>query len=147
MGLLYDYFTAPDDAAAAEVIDWVGGPNARDKQAGIDLYPSAHVTIDPGTQLTWVAMMETDPSGTIPESELGKILVVKDEDESVVCRLSAAACDALAQLAIEPDNPAALAQLEGLGEPDAVVEAASELIKLATVAKDRGWSLYVWYAV
>lgn len=28
MGVLYDYFSAPDDAAAAAVIDRVGGPGA-----------------------------------------------------------------------------------------------------------------------
>lgn len=147
MGILIDYFTAPDDAAAAEVINWVAGPDVHDKQAGVEPYPTAIVTIDRGTQVTWIAMMDSDPSGTTPESELGKVLVLEDEGERVVYRLSNAAHEALVRLAVDPEDPAALAQLETLGEPDNIIECVSELIKLATLAKERGWPLYVWLCV
>lgn len=147
MGILIDYFTAPDDTAAAEAINWVGGPAGGDEQTGAKPYPSATVTIDRGAQVTWVGMMQSDPSDTTPESELGAVLALEDDGEIVVCRLSTAAHDALVRLAVAPEDPTALAQLEALGEPDNIIECVSELIKLASLAKDRGWSLYVWFCV
>ena len=75
------------------------------------------------------------------------MLALENDGEVVVCRLSAAVHEALVQLAATPEDPDALAQLEDLNEPDDIIERVSELIKLATLAKERGWSLYVCFAV
>lgn len=147
MGILIDYFTAPDDAAAAEVVHWIGGPGKGNERTGAEPYPSATIAVDRGAQVTWVGMMQSDPSDTIPESELGAVLALENDGEVVVCRLSAAVHEALVQLAATPEDPDALAQLEDLNEPDDIIERVSELIKLGALAKERGWSLYVWFSV
>ena len=147
MGLLFVYFTAPGDAAAAEVIDWVSGPDVPDEQTGAEPYPSAEINIDRSTQLTWVAMMDSDPSGEIPEPELAKVVATKNGGEAAVYRLSTAARDALARLSEDPEDPAVLELLEDLGDPNELIDDAPDLIQLATLAKERGWSLYAWFSL
>lgn len=147
MSILLVYFTAPDDSAAAEVIDWLGGPDVGSQDGSVDPYPSALTEFDESAQLTWIATMEADPTGTVPEAELGKTLALKGQGEIVVHRLSQAARDALALLDSDPEASEAAWALSELGDLDEVVEDAPALIRLAVEAQRQGRSLYCWLSI
>ena len=144
MGTLMVYFMAPDDSAAAGVIDWFGGPDVGPQDGSAEPYPSALTEFDEGSQLTWVGTMEADPSGDVPEEELGKTIVVKGEGLVVIYRLSRAARDSLALLDSDPDATQTSEVLSELGDLDEVREDGPALIRLAAEAKRQERSLYCW---
>lgn len=88
--------------------------------------------------------MEADPSGDVPEEELGKTIVVKGEGLVVIYRLSRAARDSLALLDSDPDATQTSEVLSELGDLDEVREDGPALIRLAAEAKRQERSLYCW---
>lgn len=147
VGVLMVYFVAPDDSAAASVIDWVGGPDVGPGDGSVTPFPSAVIDVDEGSQLTWVGSMGAEPAGDLPEEAAGKVLATLGEGERVVYRLPQAARDALALLATDPEDAAAEEVLEDLGDLDEVVEEAPALIALAAEAQHQDRAVYCWLCV
>lgn len=94
------YFVAPDDSAAAGVIDWARGPDVGPEDGSTAPFPSAVTDLAEGDQLAWVGAMDAEPAGDLPEEAAGKVLATLGEGERVVYRLPRAARDALALLAV-----------------------------------------------
>lgn len=147
MGLLSVYFTAPDDQAAEATIDWLGGPDVKDEQAGVEPYQSAEIPFDPAEQMTWVADMKDDPTGACAPEDCGRLIAVRDEGERVVLRLSKAARDALALAAVDPEAAQDTGVFEGFVDVEELCEEGESLIELAQAAQDKDWPLYLWLCV
>ncbi|QWW19093.1 hypothetical protein I6B53_08190 [Schaalia sp. 19OD2882] len=147
MGILADYFIAPDDNAAEAILDRVGGPSVADEETGAPALPCTQLDMDPAAQLTWVAMMSPDTAEGAASQDMGATIGIRNEGEVAVMRLSTAGRDALAALATNPDDPEAAEVLVELADPDEILEDGAELVALAVQAKQAGHPLYLWMAV
>jgi hypothetical protein len=142
MGILFDYFAAPTDAAAAAVLDQPAGP------AGI--YPTvADMGIDPDVQCgTLEELLTGRPYDEIAEDPAwGEPLAVVDGGERLVQRLTDGLLDALAQadaarLAEVAVPWAETEEFWGQGDPEVLTGLLVALSALVRDARGRGESVY-----
>jgi hypothetical protein len=168
MGVLYDYFTAPSDEAAAATVDRTGGPGRpvgrprglfrrRTRQDAAPTYPTlADTGIDPAVQLSTLHALLSglDPDALAPEEVLLPVDVLAERDggERLVIRVDAAAVDALtgasddrlAQVAVPWSRTE---EFWGGGDPDELTPLLHHLAALARNGRGRGEGLYCWVAV
>ena len=171
MGVLYDYFSAPDDAAAAAVIDRDGGPGStglaaptgsrifgrrrqQPAQGGLAYPTVADTGIDPVVQCGTLEELltgrpyediETDPRWS-------QALAIRDEGERLVLTLTDSLVDALA--GADADQLASVAvpwskteEFWGAGDPAALASFLVDLSATAKGARARGETLYCWVCV
>ena len=171
MGVLYDYFSAPDDAAAAAVIDRDAGPGGtgawapsgggffgrrRQQQAPAGpAYPTvADTGIDPVVQCgTLEELLTGRPYEDIEvDPRWGQALAIRDEGEQLVLTLTDALVDALARA--QADQLASVAvpwsktkEFWGTGDPAALTSFLIDMSATAKDARTRGETLYCWVCV
>jgi hypothetical protein len=146
MGNLYDYFSAPDDAAAATTFD--GGPGA----AG---FPTLDVKgIDPFLQLggAEALLLGRPVEVVIGHPRAGHLVSESTEDCPWVVTLTDEFRDALA--AATPDVLAEVAlpwsRTEEFGEdcdPEPLADFLGRLAELARGAREGGHRLYCWISL
>jgi len=153
MGVLYDYFSAPSDQAAASTIDRVGGPGApsddRPPLPPFDTIPTRG--IDPQVNLDTLEALLT---GRAPEenSRAGEPLVARDGYEVMVVTLSdelqAALADANEErLAAVAGQWLRIDELDRYPLPMDLASWLGELAALARRARDRSERLYCWISI
>lgn len=174
MGVLYDYFAAPDDEAAAAVIDRVGGPGApgspgsgTSRGGGLfrrrapaaepvgPAYPTLFDTgIDPVVQCGTLEELLTGRAYEDVEEDprSGRALAVRDEGERLVLTLTDGLVAALAgagpeDLASVADPWAQTEEFGGAGDPRALTALLGQMATLARDARSRGDNLYCWVCV
>ncbi|RHW24121.1 hypothetical protein D0Z08_25690 [Nocardioides immobilis] len=175
MGVLFDYFAAPNDADAAATIDRLGGPAAagaaitesgrrglfrrRSKVAETvpegPAYPTVGDTgIDPVVQAgTLEELLTGRPYEDIEQDpRWGRSLAVRDGGEGMVHTLTDGLVDALAQA--EADRLAEVAvpwsqteEFWGAGDPEELTALLQDLAQLAREARARNESVYCWVSV
>ncbi|MCW2856162.1 MAG: uncharacterized protein JWR52_1777 [Marmoricola sp.] len=174
MGVLYDWFVAPDDDTAAATIDRAGGPgqpaplpskagrglfNRRTTEApsassGLT-YPTVHDTgIDPVVQGGTLEELLTGRAHEEIEQDprWGQSVAVRDGGERLVFTVTDALIQALAQANPEQLAAAAIpwAQTEefwGTGDAQQLTGLLVDLSGLAREARSRGESVYCWVSV
>lgn len=170
MGVIFDYFIAPDDGAAAAVIDRVGGPGsagtspARDvptgdhgaeSGAGGGTLPTvADAGFDPVVQATTLEALLTrrayDDLTKVPG--WGRVVASRDGGEQTVVAMSSTLVDALASVDDATLSEAVVpwSQTEefwGAGDPDALLPVVRDLAGLARRATPAGHRMYCWVCV
>lgn len=171
MGVLYDYFSAPDDAAAAAVIDRDAGPSGSGASAPVGggffarrrqpqapagpAYPTvADTGIDPVVQCGTLEELLTGRPYEDVESDArwGQALAIRDEGERLVLTLTDGLVDALARA--EADQLASVSvpwstteEFWGAGDPVALTRVLIDLSTTARDARARGETLYCWVCV
>ncbi|MGH3392297.1 MAG: hypothetical protein ACRDOO_25785 [Actinomadura sp.] len=149
MGNLYDYFAAPDDAAAASTFDLLGGPAA----GGFDTV--AVKGIDPVVQMGTLEELLTGRSyDEIAEDPRQGADVREGSDETahgvltLTGSLAAALADADRQRLAEVAEPwAETEEFWGDADPEILTGVLCELAELARRARDRGHGLYCWWSL
>lgn len=163
MGLLCDYFAAPDDDAAAATVDWVGGPAHPGKGAKRGLLrrepsPAPLVVVDmkdvePTVQMATLEEILTGrPYDEIVADPTDPVVASRDGGERVVTRLTKTLQTALAeatdeQLGAAVDRWAGTDEFWGRGEPAVLRPAIGALAGVARAALANGHSLYCWVCV
>ncbi|MFC5727951.1 MULTISPECIES: hypothetical protein [Nocardioides] len=175
MGVLFDYFAAPDDADAAATIDRIGGPakpgTAAPLPARRGLFrrsPKEVETVREGADYATVADTGIDPvvqGGTLEELLTGRpyeeieqdprwghSLATRDGGERQVLTLTDGLVDALAQA--DADRLAAVAvpwsqteEFWGVGDPEELTSVLRALSRLAREARSRNETVYCWVCV
>jgi hypothetical protein len=147
MGILFDYFAAPTDAAAAAVIDRPGGPAAT--------YPTvADTGIDPEVQCGTLEELLTGRSyDEISEDpRWGEPIAAQGGGERLVQRLTDGLLDALAgadaaRLAEVAVPWAETEEFWGQGDPEVLAGVLVSLSALVRDARVRGESVYCYVTV
>jgi hypothetical protein len=169
MGVLFDYFSAASDEAAASTIDLVGGPGAPLAEPSRTGMANAHLTgasggapfdtvdakgIDPTVQLWKLEALLTsrDYDQIAVGPRAGKALVIRDEGEGAVVTLTDELQDALAtadgaQLASVAVPWSQTEEFWGQGDPQILAALLHELAELARRARGRDERLYCWICV
>lgn len=159
MGVLYDYFAAASDDAAASTISILGGPAraSAGQSAGTGRTPFDTVAvggIDPVVQMGTLEALLTggDFEQILEGPRAGKVLAAEDGGELVVVALT----DEL-QAALAGSDEAALeavavpwSQTEefwGEGDPQILASVLGELAGLARRARQKDQRLYCWISV
>lgn len=169
MGVLFDYFIAPNDSAAAAVIDQVGGPSAapvskpsrfggllgrRPKDDGVHQTEVLRTGVDPVVQGgTLEELLTGRPYAEIAsDPRSGNALAVRDGGERLVLTLTEGLTEALA--AADDDRLAEVAvpwseteEFWGLATPDELAHILRDLAALARSARSKGHSVYCWVCV
>ena len=153
MGQLCDFFIAPNDAAAAITIDWVGGPAAERERSGG--YPTVSIHGLESTMLT--GKLEVVITGRTFDDVLAtssnELVAMRDDGEGAVMRLTSALEDALNELAEDrlaqvADAWAAPDSYWGFDlDLDLALTLLTALVGLVRDARSRGWSTYAWVCV
>lgn len=150
MGVLYDYFSAPNDEEAAKALTVEGGPGAPD--SGYDAV--ALKGIDPIVQLgTLEALLTATPyDDVIDDPRSGTMLAASEEYDQLVVTLSGSLVSALA--AADDDGLAQVAvpwsQADEFGggvSPDDLTPVLRDLAALARRAESSGSLVYCWVCV
>lgn len=167
--MIFTYFAAADDEAAAATIDWPGGP-ARPpapKSRLLDLlrrrpassptrdgFPSVEGGFDPVVQAgTLTAILtERDYDEVSQDSGWGRLVAERGGGEGLVLALPPAVGDLLADSSAARLEKAAVAWAEteefwGQGDPFALGGMLGQLSKLARTARSTGSQLYCWICV
>ena len=175
MGVLYDYFVAPSDQDAADVIDRVGGPAQRvsvsavparrglfgrrgkdvDRVAEGPVYPTvADTGIDPVVQGgTLEELLTGRPYDEIErDPRSGQSLAARDGGERLVLTLTDGLVQALAEADEEQLASVAVPWAEteefwGAGDPEALTALLNDLAGLARQARAGGTTVYCWVCV
>ncbi|MFB7368257.1 hypothetical protein ACFC0D_00170 [Streptomyces sp. NPDC056222] len=146
---LCDYFSAPDDNAAAAVVEMSGGPVA----GALDVVHLKH--IDPVVAIAHLEAIATgcsyEEAGTRPRS--GELLSSPESEGSFVFSLSDTLTDAL--VAATPDDLAAFAEpwsmtaeLQQIQVDDKTAAVVLEVLAgLARRARADGLQLYCWWSL
>lgn len=170
MGVLYDYFSAPDDAAAAAVIDRAGGPGAPEaaspNRGGLFRWrvdqstlpvpglAIADTGIDPVVQCATLEELLTGRPYEVIETDprWGQTLAIRDGGERLILTLTDDLVDALARA-----DPADLARVAGpwaqteefggQGDPDVLKSFLTDFSAAAREARSEGRTLYCWVCV
>jgi hypothetical protein len=169
MGVLFDYFSAASDEAAASVISLPGGPGApppppqrRGWLRGRQASPPAVVPfdtvsvkgIDPLVQLGTLEALFTgrDYEQIVAGARAGHVLATQDGGERLVVTLTDELQAVLA--AAHDDHLAAVAEpwsqteeFFGQGDPPALARLLHELAELARRARDKDERMYCWVCV
>lgn len=146
MGVLFDYFAAPDDAVAATVLDVVGGPAEA-------AFPTVALKgVDPFVQLgTLESLLTGVDYDTIAGHDTAPVAMADDGERLVVAvrgDLLAAlsgADDARLREAAEPWSRTE--EFGGHADPSDLATTLSGLADLARTAAARGDRLYCWVCV
>lgn len=146
MGVLFDYFAAPDNDAAATPIDLVGGP------AEAPFQTVAFKGVDPLVQLgTLESLLTGVDYETILERDIDPIAMAGDGERLVVAMtdgLSAALSDADEARLREVAEPwSRTEEFGGRADPTDLAIALTGLADLARTATTRGDRLYCWVCV
>lgn len=144
MGVMYDYFAAPSDAAAASVLDQLTGPSK--------VFPTVETKwIDPVVQMGTLESLLTgiDYRTVIQDPRSGQELSGEDDGEQAVITVTDGLQATLAGADEERLREVAVpwSQAEefwGQGDPEFLSELLIELAALARAATDRGERLYCW---
>jgi hypothetical protein len=163
MGVLFDYFSAGSDKAAASTIDRLGGPGASPAgpsgaQAGalegapFDTVPLKG--IDPLVQLGTLEALLTgrDYELIVAGSRAGHPLAVRDGGACMVVTLTDELQAVLAesdhdQLAIAAEPWSRTEEFWGRGDPEVLADVLRELAELARRAHGRDERMYCWVCV
>ncbi|MFE6609899.1 hypothetical protein [Amycolatopsis sp. NPDC057786] len=146
MGVLFDYFTAPDNETAATTIDLVGGP----AEASL---PTVQLKgVDPFVQL---GTLESLLTGVDYETVIGRAIepvAMADGGTRLVValteELSAALSDADEARMREVAEPwSRTDEFGGQADPAELADLLTGLAELARTAKTRGDHLYCWVCV
>jgi hypothetical protein len=156
MGVLFDYFSAPSDEAAAMTINRIGGPGFPSEDTpplpAFDTFQAKGV--DPVVMLGQLEGLLTgrDYGEIVKGPRAGKALAIEDGGERVVLTLTNELQTALADA--DDKRLAAVAvpwsQIEefwGEADPEDIASWLGELAELARRARDRGEQLYCWVCV
>ncbi|MFD5243212.1 hypothetical protein ACFWIW_01645 [Amycolatopsis sp. NPDC058340] len=146
MGVLFDYFAAPDDDAAAATIDLDGGP------ADASLPTVQLKGVDPFVQLGTLESLLTGVGyDTIIERDIAPVAMADGGTRLVVAltdELSAALSDADEPRLREVAEPWSRTEEFGGGaDPDDLVTVLTGFAELARTATTRGDRLYCWVCV
>lgn len=149
MGVLFDYFSAPSDAAAGAVVE--AGPSR--EEAG-ELPAVLDTGIDPVVMVGTLEALLTGRSyeEVTQDARWGKAVVVLDEGERVVVTLTDQLVHALAdaddeRLTEVAESWAATEEFHGRGEADVLAGTLGDLATLARGARDAGQGVYCWVCV
>lgn len=160
MGVLFDYFVAPDDSAAAAVIDWPSGPASGVPKKGLfgKPVPGLVTMQDTGVEPTvTLGMLEEMLTGKTFDEQLadkgsrpvvatregGERMVVRIGDD-LVASLAAAPGDRLRELA-QPWSQ--IEEFWGHGDPVSLQEFLQRLQGMAAQAQAGKKGLYCWVCV
>ncbi|MFI7212499.1 hypothetical protein [Micromonospora maritima] len=151
MGILCDYFSAPDDEAAAAVADVPGGPGSA-PDPGLDVVELKGT--QPTVQLGTLEALLTgrDYDAVTENSRWCKAVAVRHDGEVLVLSLTdelqAALADAPQSRLREVAEPwSTTEEFWGQAEPSVLAEALIELAGLARRATARAERLYCWVCV
>jgi hypothetical protein len=145
VGVLFDYFRAPDASTAAAVLERLGGP--RDPEAPLDAV--AGKGFEPAVMLRKLQSLLTGvPYDQLPEAEV-ELLAMEGEDGPWIVQLSEELRDALADA--QPSRLPAVAEQwvrteEFWEQPPAaeVLPFLGEVTALARRARQADERLYCW---
>jgi hypothetical protein len=146
VGVLFDYFRAPDASTAAAVLERLGGPRDPD---GLLLDAVAGKGFEPAVMLrTLQSLLTGVPYDELPEAEV-ELLVMEGEDGPWIVQLSEELRDALAdaQLSRLPAVAEQWVRTEEFWEQPPAAEVLSflgEVTALARRARQAGERLYCW---
>jgi hypothetical protein len=146
VGVLFDYFRAPDASTAVAVLERVGGPTSPDPDAPV-LDAMAAKGFEPEVMLrTLPSLLTGVPYEQLPEGEL---LATGGEDGPWIARLSEELRDALADA--QPSRLPAVAEqwvrTEEFWDQATAIEVLpflGEVTALAGRARQAGERLYCW---
>jgi hypothetical protein len=146
VGVLFDYFRAPDASTAAAVLERLGGP--RDPDASL-LDTVAGKGFEPAVMMRKLQSLLTGvPYDELPEAEV-ELLAMEDEDGPWIVQLSQELRDALADA--QPSRLPAVAEQwvrteEFWEQPPAteMLPFLAEVTALAGRARQAGERLYCW---
>jgi hypothetical protein len=146
MGLICDYFAAPSDESAAEVVDRDGGP------AGLP--PVVGGRIDPVVVLGTVTALLTGRTfgEVLAAGDRRDPVAMQDDGGQLVLRVDDVVVDALtgaddAALAAAAVPWSQTDELAGVSDPESLTGFLRDLAGLARGARDRGEALYCWVCV
>jgi hypothetical protein len=155
MGVLYDYFAAGSDEAAAATIDRDAGPSkAGDDGPAFDTVPTKG--IDPYVQMgTLEEILTGVPYATVIEDpRLGNVLADRDGGNRLVMTLTEALQSALASVDTAAVTRAADAwaktdefRMDGVTDGGQLAPVLNELAALARRARGTNDRLYCWLSV
>ncbi|MGY6657087.1 hypothetical protein ACXIZN_33490 [Amycolatopsis sp. TRM77291] len=146
MGVLFDYFAAPDDDAAATTIDLVGGPDEAS-------FPTVALKgVDPFVQLgTLESLLTGVDYEVVIEREIAPVTMAGEGTRLVVAltaELSAALADADEARLNEVAEPwSRTEEFGGQADPADLATMLTGLAELARNARTRGDRLYCWVCV
>jgi hypothetical protein len=146
VGVLFDYFRAPDASTAAAVLERVGGPTTPDPDAPA-LDAMAGKGFEPEVMLqTLQSLLTGVPYEELPEGEL---LAMEGEDGPWIVQLSMERRDALADA--QPSRLPAVAEqwvrteeFGGQATATEVLPFLGDVTALARRARQAGERLYCW---
>jgi hypothetical protein len=172
MGVLHDYFIAPNDASAAATINWAGGPGRHiSPPAKRGPFGWRKVESEPsGVAAPFPTVADTgiDPvvqGGTLEELLTGRpyeqieqdprwanVLADRDGGQGLVLTLTDGLIGALAQANTEQLARVAVPwsateEFLGQGDPEALTSLLGDLSMLARDARARGESVYCWVSL
>lgn len=171
MGVLFDYFIAADDSAAAAIIDRDGGPGsspaapartglfgrrpkAGSQEGNAPLPTVTDAGFDPVVQATTLEELLTDqPYDDISDQiGWGRVIASRDEGRRTVVAVSKGLVDALAAvdettLAVVMVPWSQTEEFWGAADPDELLTIVGDLAELAREAKQTGQSIYCWTCV
>jgi hypothetical protein len=144
MGLICDYFAAPSDESAAEVVDHDYGPAPAVPGGRIDPIVVLGTVTALLTGRTFGEVLAAgDRRDPVAMQDGGTELVLR-VDDVVVDALTGADDDALAAAAVPWSQTEELA---GASDPEQLASFLRELAGLARDARARGGALYCWVCV
>lgn len=146
MGVLFDYFIATDDGAAAAIIDRDGGPGA--------LPTVADAGFDPLVQATTLEELLTGQAYDDISDQIGwgRVVASREGGERTVVVVSSGLVDALA-LADDTTLAAAMVpwvgteEFWGAADPDQLLPVVRDLAGLSREAKRTNQTVYCWTCV
>jgi hypothetical protein len=156
MGVLFDYFSAASDEAAASAIGLLGGPGAASAgtQSGSSFDTVPAKGIDPLVQLGTLEALLTgrDYERVVAGPRAGHVLATQDGGERLVVTLTdelqAALADAdNAQLASVAVPWSQTEEFFGRGDPQILTGLLHELAELARRARTKDERIYCWVCV
>lgn len=146
MGVLFDYFIATDDGAAAAIIDRDGGPGS--------LPTVADAGFDPLVQATTLEELLTGQAYDDISDQIGwgRVVASREGGERTVVVVSSGLVDALASA---DDTTLAAAMVPwvrteefwGAADPDELLPVVRDLAGLAHEAKRTNQTVYCWTCV
>lgn len=171
MGVLFDYFIAADDGAAAAVIDRDGGPGSspslpsrkgpfgrrskvEPQPDGVPLPTVADAGFDPVVQATTLEELLTDQAYDDISDQVGwgRVVASREGGERTVVVVSSGLVDALAS-ADDTTLVAAMVpwlrteEFWGAADPDELLPVVRDLAGLAREAKRTNQAIYCWTCV